>query len=188
MALSAPTMAVRRDRNSLDAGRTEDDMNGLRKRIVRIKYTYFHFDPFTGFGHLRQRAGLFRHIMPVIFCGLAAVVGVATLEIATSTPTEAQSLRDPIVPGIRPNPRPAPPTRITPRPQFLPAPRVEPGPRLPSAPGEISPGVARPATTGAGCISRCGSQCQSVSCSGLTASQCTSARQRCRLSCRSQCQ
>jgi len=57
-----------------------------------------------------------------------------------------------------------------------------------------SPGVQRPAT-GAGsnaaaasnCRSRCGSACQTMSCSGLNTSQCLSIRQNCRMNCSSRC-
>jgi len=57
-----------------------------------------------------------------------------------------------------------------------------------------SPNVQRPAT-GAGsnaaaasnCRSRCGSACQTMSCSGLVGSQCTSIRQNCRMNCASRC-
>jgi hypothetical protein len=58
-----------------------------------------------------------------------------------------------------------------------------------------SPGVQRP-DTGAGssaigatsnCRSRCGSACQTMSCSGLNTSQCLSIRQNCRMNCSSRC-
>jgi len=57
-----------------------------------------------------------------------------------------------------------------------------------------SPGVQRPATgagsnaaAAANCRSRCGSACQTMSCSGLNTSQCLSIRQNCRMNCSSRC-
>ena len=161
-----------------------DRLPGMSVRIVRNARR--PADPFTGFARLRQKSGLLACVAALAVQALLVMAPTLTLGFAPSGPAHAQ-VREPIVPGVRPNPRPAPPTRITPRAPFLPAPRVEPGPRLPSAPGEVRPGVARPSTTGSGCHARCGSQCESVSCAGLTPSQCTGARQQCRLSCRSQC-
>jgi hypothetical protein len=64
------------------------------------------------------------------------------------------------------------------------SPRMTPGPGPATSSG---PGVYLPAYGGPNCRFTCGSQCQSVSCSGLNTSQCLSIRQRCRMGCRSRC-
>lgn len=108
--------------------------------------------------------------------------------VALSEQVYAAGVREPIVPNVRPQPRPVPAPRITPRQQFAPAPRVAPGSGARSAPGPgINPSQMRPQIQGPECINRCGSQCQAVRCPGLDVSECAKVRQQCRLSCRSGC-
>jgi hypothetical protein len=88
----------------------------------------------------------------------AALVSIGP-SVAHAADPFRPAVRDPIVPGIRSQPRAAPMPRIPSRPDPLPAPK-----RI--APGGIglSPGIVRPAMPGANCRSGCGSRCQMVSC------------------------
>ena len=160
----------------------------LTKRVERTAAVRLAADPITGFGAPRQKTGprvcgpcakaLVLHAILIVACAL--MWGVALAE-----PVAAQGVREPVVPGIRPQPRPVPTPRITPRQPFAPAPRVAPGPRVPG--GGANPNLVRPQVQGRDCYARCGSQCQAMSCGGLDVSQCNSARQKCRMNCRSSC-
>lgn len=120
----------------------------------------------------------------LLFALTVAILG----NMAAFEPVYAGGVREPVVPNVRPQPRAVPTPRITPRPQFAPAPRVAPGSGARTRPGPgINPSQMRPQTLGRECFNRCGSQCQSASCSGLDPAQCSKVRQQCRLSCRSGC-
>lgn len=112
---------------------------------------------------------------------VVAMVGLLAGALAVGS-ASAADVAEPIVPGIRADPRPVPSPRVVPRPQPIPVPKVAPAPRF--GPG---PAVVRPGVTGPTCRSSCASRCQMISCSGLNVSQCASVRQQCRVSCTSRC-
>jgi hypothetical protein len=134
----------------------------------------------SGFGADTQNARL----TPAV-CGavvwLAAIVALVVASLQLGAPP-AFAYDPPGVAGVRPAPRAVPAPRITPRPRAEFPSRVSPGPKI-----GANPALGRPAVRGANCSSSCGSQCQMISCSGLSATQCTRARQQCRVSCRTRC-
>lgn len=67
-------------------------------------------------------------------------------------------------------------------------PNPPPGPMQPNGPA-VLPKLIVPqrALPGVNCRPACSTQCARVSCSGLTTSQCRSARQSCRVVCNSRC-
>jgi hypothetical protein len=74
----------------------------------------------------------------------------------------------------------------------VPAQRVLPQPRLevaPRTPGSLNSGSGINAyqQNSSACRSRCGSSCQTMSCSGMNTSTCLSIRQQCRMNCSSRC-
>ena len=129
---------------------------------------------------MTQRSGL--TMMRRLLRPLAAACLLALAAALAAPVADAADPSDPIVPGIRPSFRPIPTPRITPRPP--PATIVRPSPGAKVGP---SPGMIRPTIPGPDCRARCGAQCQMISCAGLNASQCTSVRQQCRVTCASRC-
>jgi hypothetical protein len=74
----------------------------------------------------------------------------------------------------------------------VPAQRVLPQPRLevtPRSPGSLNSnsGINAYQQNSSACRSRCGSSCQTMSCSGMNGATCNSIRQQCRMNCSSRC-
>src|SRR5688572_9205429 len=107
MALSAPTMAVRRAISLREGGRLESVMDRLLgKGMERLFYTLSASDPLSGFTPCRQKSGLM--VCAMIVHALVVVACLTALSLTTAGPLEAQSIREPVVPGVRPGPRPVP--------------------------------------------------------------------------------
>ena len=112
-----------------------------------------------------------------------ALMLVSVLAMAVSLAVPVATAADPVIRGVNPKARGvAPPKRIQPAPRLAPAPRVKPNRGIDSR-SEFY----RQSTSSSLCRSRCGSSCQTISCSGLNTSQCLSIRQQCRMSCTSRC-
>jgi len=123
---------------------------------------------------MNQKTRLTVRMGRLAMLGLLAIVTVLAVPVAHAV--------EPVVPGIRPSPRGVAPQRIPPRPN----PAVIPK-RIPPGGIGLGPTIVRPGTSGPNCRASCGSRCQMVTCSGLSVSQCTAARQRCRMACTTRC-
>jgi hypothetical protein len=118
-------------------------------------------------------------LMVVVGALVAAVFGMAPFAIVDDPAAHAA---DPYSRGVQAR-----------TPRAVPAPRVQPAPRISTTPRDLrNPGITnrelqRDLSATSNCRSRCGSSCQTMSCSGLNTSQCLSIRQNCRMGCTSRC-
>lgn len=171
-------------------GRTAGNRNGEAASATDPPSTR----PISGFDAMTQKSRLMHIItrtMLALVLALAAFVAVPTGGTGTYPQAAAQS-------GWKPSPAPlrippgaasrTPTMRAMPAPREVQKPRVSPTPRLAPAPGTaVGSGINRPANQDWNCRASCGSQCQLVSCSGRSVTECTVARQQCRVSCTSRC-
>lgn len=115
---------------------------------------------------------------------LAASLGAA---LVTAAAPDALAL-DPYSRGVQSRAAPAPLPRMQPAPPkvFTTKPPLNPSKKSPSL-NNLSTDFNRRAAESANCRSRCGTSCQTMSCSGLDTSTCLRIRQQCRMSCSTSC-